>query len=185
MTKRIFRPQRCLLVVFAVLAMDLGLTSPAAAQGFLSFLWGGGSREVVAFHPAHPAGQIIVSFGDRRLYWVQRRGRGDQLSDRHSTGKKPLARRHIGIRQAGQSRLDRQPLRCVGKIRGFRRMFPAGTRSILWACARSISAPACTGSTAPMRPGRSAMPFRRDASGSTTRTCSIYIAAFPWAPASR
>jgi lipoprotein-anchoring transpeptidase ErfK/SrfK len=74
MTKRILRPQRCLLVVFAVLAMDLGLASPVAAQGFLSFLWGGGSREVVAFHPAHPAGQIIVSFGDRRLYWVQRRG---------------------------------------------------------------------------------------------------------------
>ncbi len=74
MTKRILRPQWCLLVVFAVLAMDLGLASPAAAQGFLSFLWGGGSREVVAFHPAHPAGQIIVSFGDRRLYWVQRRG---------------------------------------------------------------------------------------------------------------
>jgi lipoprotein-anchoring transpeptidase ErfK/SrfK len=74
MTKRILRPQRCLLVVFAVLAIYPGLASPAAAQGFLSFLWGGGSREVVAFHPAHPAGQIIVSFGDRRLYWVHRRG---------------------------------------------------------------------------------------------------------------
>ena len=34
MTKRILRPQWCLLVVFAVLAMDLGLASPAAAQGF-------------------------------------------------------------------------------------------------------------------------------------------------------
>ena len=74
MTKRILRPQRCLLVVFAVLAIYPGLSSPSAAQGFLSFLWGGGSREVVAFHPAHPAGQIIVSFGDRRLYWVHRRG---------------------------------------------------------------------------------------------------------------
>lgn len=74
MTKRILRPQRCLLVVFALLAIYPGPSSPAAAQGFLSFLWGGGSREVVAFHPAHPAGQIIVSFGDRRLYWVHRRG---------------------------------------------------------------------------------------------------------------
>ncbi|HEU0058907.1 MAG TPA: L,D-transpeptidase [Hyphomicrobiaceae bacterium] len=74
MTMRILRPQRYLPAVFAVLAMSSGWASPASAQGFLSFLWGGGSREVVAFHPEHPAGQIIVSFGDRRLYWVHRRG---------------------------------------------------------------------------------------------------------------
>jgi lipoprotein-anchoring transpeptidase ErfK/SrfK len=46
----------------------------AAAQNFFSFLWGGGSREVVAFHPSHAPGQIIVSFGDKRLYLVHRRG---------------------------------------------------------------------------------------------------------------
>ena len=74
MTTPILRPQRCLLVVFAGFAMSAGVASPASAQGFLSFLWGGGSREVVAFHPAHPPGQIVVSFGDRRLYWVHRRG---------------------------------------------------------------------------------------------------------------
>jgi lipoprotein-anchoring transpeptidase ErfK/SrfK len=74
MTKRILRPQRCLYLIVAILAVAAGRVSPASAQGFLSFLWGGGSREVVAFHPAHSPGQIIVSFGDRRLYWVQRRG---------------------------------------------------------------------------------------------------------------
>jgi lipoprotein-anchoring transpeptidase ErfK/SrfK len=46
----------------------------ASAQNFFSFLWGGGSREVVSFNPSHAPGQIIVSFGDRRLYWVHRRG---------------------------------------------------------------------------------------------------------------
>jgi len=51
-----------------------GLGSPASAQGFLSFFWGGGSREVVAFHPSYPPGQIIVSFGDKRLYWIHQRG---------------------------------------------------------------------------------------------------------------
>ena len=53
------------------------LPSSASAQGlgFLSFLWDeGGAREVVSFHPRHEPGQIIVSFGDRRLYWVYRRG---------------------------------------------------------------------------------------------------------------
>ena len=57
-----------LLLVAAV------VPTPASAQDFFSFLWGGGSREEVAFHPSHTPGQVIVSFGDRKLYWVHRRG---------------------------------------------------------------------------------------------------------------
>jgi lipoprotein-anchoring transpeptidase ErfK/SrfK len=51
----------------------------ASAQG-LSWLWGGGSevggsgKEVVAFGAQHRPGQIIVSFSDRRLYYVTRPG---------------------------------------------------------------------------------------------------------------
>jgi len=61
----------CLASILAVLATP----TPGQAQGFLSFLWDeGGAREVVPFHPRHMPGQIIVSFGDRRLYWVHRRG---------------------------------------------------------------------------------------------------------------
>jgi len=74
MTKPLFGPARWLRLAFACLCAVSGLAGPAAAQGFLSFLWSGGSREVVAFHPSHAPGQIIVSFGDRRLYWVHRRG---------------------------------------------------------------------------------------------------------------
>jgi lipoprotein-anchoring transpeptidase ErfK/SrfK len=50
--------------------------SGAAAQGmgFLSFLWSGGSREEISFSPSVAPGQIIVSFGDRKLYWVHKRG---------------------------------------------------------------------------------------------------------------
>jgi lipoprotein-anchoring transpeptidase ErfK/SrfK len=50
------------------------LSASASAQGFFSFLWSGGSRETVDFHPSVAPGQIIVSFGDRKLYWVHRRG---------------------------------------------------------------------------------------------------------------
>jgi lipoprotein-anchoring transpeptidase ErfK/SrfK len=52
---------------------------PASAQS-LFWEWGGGTtvggsgREVVRFNPQYPAGQIIVSFGDRRLYLVTRAG---------------------------------------------------------------------------------------------------------------
>lgn len=65
-----------LAIATAVCAL-LALPNAACAQGlgFLSFLWDeGAAREVVAFHPRHEPGQIIVSFGDRRLYWVYRRG---------------------------------------------------------------------------------------------------------------
>src|SRR5215510_7695812 len=53
-------------------------TAPANAQIFWD--WGGGSlvggsgREVVSFSPRFSAGQIIVSFGDRKLYYITRPG---------------------------------------------------------------------------------------------------------------
>ena len=48
--------------------------SAASAQEFLSFLWGGGSREVVPFSSKYAPRQLIVSFGDRKLYWIHRKG---------------------------------------------------------------------------------------------------------------
>lgn len=48
--------------------------TPAAAQDFFSFLWGGGSRQSVSFPSSVSPRQIIVSFGDRKLYWVYKRG---------------------------------------------------------------------------------------------------------------
>jgi lipoprotein-anchoring transpeptidase ErfK/SrfK len=52
--------------------------APASAQLFWD--WGGGSmvggsgREVVSFSPQYAKGQIIVSFGDRRLYYITQPG---------------------------------------------------------------------------------------------------------------
>jgi hypothetical protein len=63
----------------AALLASVGLFSnPASAQ--LLWDWGGGDvvgdsgREIVRFSPQYPAGQIVVSFGDRRLYFVTRPG---------------------------------------------------------------------------------------------------------------
>lgn len=58
-------------LAFILLSPD---TKPASAQDFFSFLWSGGSRDVVSFSPKYKAGQIIVSFGDRKLYWINRTG---------------------------------------------------------------------------------------------------------------
>ena len=58
------------------------LTAPnaARAQGLIDFLWGGtdewgGKRQVVDFDPKYSADQVIVSFGDRRLYLITQKGK--------------------------------------------------------------------------------------------------------------
>jgi hypothetical protein len=65
-------------------ALSLGFAGPmaqsaAAADDLISFLWGGGSewgggRQNVSFSPKYKPGQVIVSFGDRRLYLVTHSG---------------------------------------------------------------------------------------------------------------
>jgi lipoprotein-anchoring transpeptidase ErfK/SrfK len=54
--------------------------SPSSQGGLIEFLWGGEpeyggqQRQVVSFNPQYKAGQIIVSFGDRRLYHITKAG---------------------------------------------------------------------------------------------------------------
>ena len=70
--------RRFLLAIVCACVVQ-AVPTAANAQGFFSFFWEGGSREVVSFDPRQTPGQIIVSFGDRRLYWIQRPGVGRQL----------------------------------------------------------------------------------------------------------
>ena len=66
------------LAAGALVAVSALQTVPASAQ--LVWDWGGGNtiggsgREVVRFSPQYGKGQIIVSFGDRRLYYVTQPG---------------------------------------------------------------------------------------------------------------
>lgn len=66
------------------LAALTALAAAAAPQGAqaqgLDFLWGGdadwgGGRAVVSFNPQYKPGQVVVSFGDRRLYLVTAPGK--------------------------------------------------------------------------------------------------------------
>jgi lipoprotein-anchoring transpeptidase ErfK/SrfK len=59
----------CLIAGIAALG-----ARPASAQDFLSFLWGGGYREDISFPASVAPRQVIVSFGDRKLYWVYAKG---------------------------------------------------------------------------------------------------------------
>jgi lipoprotein-anchoring transpeptidase ErfK/SrfK len=68
------------LALAAVVATTTLVAAPQAqAQGLLDFLWGGGQewgggKQTVSFDPKFTAGQIIVSFGDRRLYLITKAG---------------------------------------------------------------------------------------------------------------
>ncbi len=62
-----------LMLAFACAALTAG-SVPASAQNFFDFLWSGGTRSSVAFSPKYTPGQIIVSFGDRKLYHIYARG---------------------------------------------------------------------------------------------------------------
>jgi lipoprotein-anchoring transpeptidase ErfK/SrfK len=72
---------RKFLASAALAFVAIGPIAPTAAhaQDF-SWLWGGGAqvngsgKEVVSFGAQHRPGQVIVSFGDRRLYFVTRTG---------------------------------------------------------------------------------------------------------------
>ena len=73
------RNLRCRVAgVLVVMLMSLGAVTPVAAQMF-SFGASSGSsvydRYVVRFPRKYAPRQIIVSFGDRRLYYIFRRGR--------------------------------------------------------------------------------------------------------------
>jgi lipoprotein-anchoring transpeptidase ErfK/SrfK len=68
------------LALAALVATASVATAPQAeAQGLFEFLWGGGQewgggRQNVAFDQKYTPGQVIVSFGDRRLYLITKPG---------------------------------------------------------------------------------------------------------------
>jgi lipoprotein-anchoring transpeptidase ErfK/SrfK len=74
-------PRHLCGLTLAALVMASGLisASSAKAEDLVDFLWGGspeygGGRSVVSFDPKYKPGQIIVSFSDRRLYWIMKPG---------------------------------------------------------------------------------------------------------------
>ena len=65
--------RRLVAVALAAFA-TIVIPAQASAQDLFSFLWDGGSREVIPFSTKYTPRQIIVSFGDRKLYWIHRKG---------------------------------------------------------------------------------------------------------------
>ncbi len=73
-----FKRTAATLAIALAIGFSIGLASPASAQ----FFWGGSygdnskyDRAEVNFSQQYRPGEVIVSFGDRRLYYVTKRGR--------------------------------------------------------------------------------------------------------------
>jgi len=98
MTNKPARSIGHLAIAFAAVVM-MQVPSPAMAQDFFSFLWGGGSRQSVSFSPKYRAKQIIVSFGDRKLYLIYARGKAMSY---------PIAVPRKQSRWAGVTRVSRK-----------------------------------------------------------------------------
>jgi lipoprotein-anchoring transpeptidase ErfK/SrfK len=62
------------LLSMLTLMFSAAVSAQASAQDLFDFLWSGGSRATVSFSPQYSPGQVIVSFGDRKLYYIYRRG---------------------------------------------------------------------------------------------------------------
>ena len=76
-------PSRSLMSSLALAALaataSLVAAPQAHAQGLFEFLWGGGQewgggKQTVSFDQKFTPGQVIVSFGDRRLYLITKPG---------------------------------------------------------------------------------------------------------------
>jgi lipoprotein-anchoring transpeptidase ErfK/SrfK len=71
---------RIVIATGAAVLAAAALPRHAAAEDPVSYVWGrdepedasGGRRQTVSFSPQYAPGQVIVSFGDRRLYLVTR-----------------------------------------------------------------------------------------------------------------
>ena len=78
MARALAKPALPGLAALALLTTALTTTimpQAASAQGLLSALFGPSGSRTVAISKRYAPRQIIVSFGDRRLYYVTRRGR--------------------------------------------------------------------------------------------------------------
>jgi len=129
--------------VLARVAALLVLAAPtaASAQGLIDFLWGGGSewgggRQTVSFSPRYTPGQIIVSFGDRRLYHIKRKGQATsypiavprEQSRWQGTTKVTMKRANPSWRPTGE--MLRENPRLPRWVPGGHPMNPLGVRAL-------------------------------------------------------
>ena len=151
-----------LMKQIAIASLALTIATPSANANLLDSFFGGlfgpggnrtaAPRQHVKVRGGYNPGDIIVSFGDRRLYYID--SKASAISYAIAIPKEEA--RWSGVSYVSQKReipSGRQRRICAARIQPFRHMSQAATRVIRLARARSISAIPCIASTEQMRPG--------------------------------
>lgn len=92
------------VMALAVMVMSFSFTSQAKAQNLFDALFGGGNsvasgKSSVSFSKKFSPGTVVVSFGDRRLYFINKRG---------SALSYPIAIPKGSARWSGNSRISQK-----------------------------------------------------------------------------
>ncbi len=104
-----------LMKQIAIASLALTIAAPAAnanlLDSFFGGLFGGGmsgpsGRHQVRLHGNFNPGDIVVSFGDRRLYYIEFEGLGHQLCHCDSQGGGAMVGRELCQREAREPCLD-------------------------------------------------------------------------------
>lgn len=142
MIRRALRTAAMVLGAFAVLTAIATLPAKAESDGMIFFgdLFGNSSMtsgaEVVSFSPKYKPGQIIVSFGDRRLYLVQSKGQARAYpiaipkSDARWAGNTFVSQKRVNPPWTPTPTMRRQNPRLPSYVPGGHPMNPMGVRAL-------------------------------------------------------
>ena len=127
-----------LIKQFAIASLLLTFAAPAANANFVDSFFsdlfgpmGGGPRQTIKLKPgAYTPGEIVVSFGDRRLYFIESK----TTAISYSIAIPKAEAKWSGVSYVSQKRENptsgRQPPTCARKIRSFPHMWPVAIHAI-------------------------------------------------------
>lgn len=131
---------RCKSLGLATLATTVAALSFATPQTAHAQFWGGANsvsdRQTVTFPKRYAPGQVIVSFGDRRLYYVSSRGRAISYPiaiprpDARWSGVLRVSQKRVNPGWTPTARMRRENPELPAHVPGGHRLNPMGSRAL-------------------------------------------------------
>lgn len=131
---------QCKSLGLAVLATTVAAVSFALPQAAHAQFWGGANSvsdtHTVTFPKRYSPGQVIVSFGDRRLYYVSARGRAISYPiaiprpNARWSGIQRVSQKRVNPGWTPTARMRRENPRLPAHVPGGHRMNPLGSRAL-------------------------------------------------------
>jgi lipoprotein-anchoring transpeptidase ErfK/SrfK len=138
------RQRACFAPTILVVVITAGASGASAQYNWDSNIWGSGSygrnsvseRRTVSFPKRYDGGQIIVSFGDRRLYHIVARGRAISYpiavprAQSRWKGVERVSRKRVNPTWTPTAEMRRENPKLPRVVKGGHPRNPLGTRAI-------------------------------------------------------